>query len=365
MKFTIDKDVLFESVQTANKFSSDKINTPSALQGIYVLLDKKNLHIYATNLNTFCHIAVPTITTKKAEIFIEPKKLAEFLQALQKGDVEIEVRETSIQVSQGKIKGNFQLVDAGDFPLPPKLKEKEQKIESESLVEKLSHLLFAASTDESRPVLTGINFVASEENLVLVATDGFRLSVVKEKRAGAFSSMIIPSEFLREIQQQAKGQKEIGITYSEKEQIICFTIGQREFYSRLIDGEFPPYERVIPEEKTTTAIINREELLRNSKIISIFARDYSNVIMYDFSKNGLLLSPKKEANFDNTAVQDIEIDGEPIRVAFNFRYMIDFLNNITSNEIVIELLRPDTPAIFKAKGDDSFFHIIMPVRIQE
>jgi len=365
MKLTIDKGLFFESVQTAYKFSSDKINTPSALQGIYVLLDKENLHLYATDLNAFCHITIPMKTTKKVDFFTEPKKLMEFLQVLPAGEIDIEIKDTGIQIVQGKTKGNFQLIDAKDFPQPPELTEKEQMIKSTFLTERLSRLLFTASTDEARPVLTGVNFVATDGELTLVATDGFRLSVVKEKRAGAFSSMIVPSEFLREMLRQTKGQKEIGFTFSEKEQIVRFAIGQKEFYSRLIDGEFPPYERVIPEEKKTTVTLNKDELLQNTKIISIFARDYSNVIVYDFSEKGLLLSPKKEANAENTTMQDIQIEGEPVRVAFNYRYLLDFLNNVSSDEIVIELLRSDTPTLFKVKGDESFFHIIMPVRIQE
>jgi len=365
MKLTIDKQIFSESMQTAYKFSSDKINTPAALQGIYILLDKDKLHMYTTDLNAYCHIEIPHKSPKKEEFFLEPKKLIEFLQALPTGEIGVETHGTTIQITQGKTKGNFPLIEAEDFPLPPKLKEKEQMIPGNFLTEKLSHLLFTASVDEARPVLTGINFVADESNLVLVTTDGFRLSVVKEKGPGVFSSMIIPSGFLREIQKQAKNLKEVGFIYSKEEQIVRFKMENCELYSRLIDGEFPPYERVVPEEKKTTVVLNREELLRNTKIISIFARDYSNVIVYDFSKKGLLLSPKKEANAENTATQDIQLEGEDVRVAFNFRYVLDFLNNISSEEIVIELLRSDTPTLFKPKGNSEFFHIIMPVRIQE
>ncbi|KKQ38912.1 MAG: polymerase III subunit beta protein [Candidatus Roizmanbacteria bacterium GW2011_GWA2_37_7] len=365
MRFSIDKAQFFESAQTAHRFSSDKINTPAALQGIFILLDKTFMHLYATDLNSFCHITLPLIVPNRVEFFTEPKKLMEFLQILPAGAIDVDIQKAGLQIKQGKTKGNFPLIVAEDFPFPPKLKEKEQKIDKEFLLGKLSCLLFASSADESRPVLTGVNFVATEGELTLVATDGFRLSVVKEKRKEAFSSMIVPSEFLREVQKQAKDQEEIGFAYSETEQIVRFVVGNKEFFSRLIDGEFPPYERVIPEDKKTTVILNRDELLRNTKIISIFARDYSNVIMYDFSKKGLILSPKKEANAENSTTQDIEIEGDPVRVAFNYRYVIDFLNNVSANEVVIELLHSDTPALFKAKGDKAFFHIIMPVRIQE
>ncbi|HRN70476.1 MAG TPA: DNA polymerase III subunit beta, partial [Candidatus Woesebacteria bacterium] len=198
----------------------------------------------------------------------------------------------------------------------------------------------------------------------IVSTDGFRLSFLKEKQKGDFSNMIIPANFLHEIVKNAKDVKNVSFVYSKKENIVLFKIENEDFYSRLIDGEFPPYERVIPSEKKTTVELNRDELLRNTKLISIFARDYSNVIIYEFSKNGLTLRPKEEGNKENATLQEIVFEGEDQTVAFNFRYVVDFLNNIKSEEIIIELLRPDAPVVFKAKGNEQFFHIIMPIRIQ-
>jgi DNA polymerase-3 subunit beta len=100
-------------------------------------------------------------------------------------------------------------------------------------------------------------------------------------------------------------------------------------------------------------------------MISIFAREYSNVIMYDFTEKGLILSPKKEANAENTTTQDITFEGEPMKVAFNYKYVVDFLNHVDADELIVELLRPEAPVVFKTPGNDSFMHIIMPVRIQE
>src|SRR5690606_19485858 len=99
------------------------------------------------------------------------------------------------------------------------------------------------SSDDSRPVLTGVNFVVSEDELIIVSTDGFRLSLLKEQRKGTFSNMIIPADFLQEVIKNVKNVKEVSFTYSQKEQIILFTLDQEEYFSRLIDGEFPPYER--------------------------------------------------------------------------------------------------------------------------
>ena len=365
MKFTIDRDVFFNQINTVQKFTSDRLNTSTALQGVYITIDKNKIHFYATDLNTYCHTSSEVSADEKADLILEPKKILEFVQFLQSGDIHITLENNTILIQQEKTKGIFPVIVAEDFPLPPKLTEESQDVKPEFLLNNLPFLLFTASSDDARPVLTGINFVASEEDLTLVATDGFRLSLVKEKRKGTFSSMIIPADFLKEVLRYVKDAKTVSFTYSEKEHLVLFKVGETEFFSRLIDGEFPPYERVIPEEKKSTVVLKREDLLRNTKLISIFAREYSNVIIYDFSKDGLVLSPKKEANADNTTMQDIEFEGEQIRVAFNYKYVVDFLNHIDADEIEVELLRTDAPVVFKLPKNDSFIHIIMPVRIQE
>ncbi len=365
MKFTIDRDVFFNQINTVQKFTSDRLNTSAALQGVYITVEKKKIHFYATDLNTYCHTVSDLSADEATDIIIEPKKILEFVQFLQQGDIHITVENNSILIQQEKTKGTFPVIVAEDFPLPPKLTEEAQEVKPEFLLNNLPFLLFTASSDDARPVLTGINFVASEEDLTLVATDGFRLSLVKEKRKGTFSSMIIPADFLKEVLRYVRDAKTVSFTYSEKEHLVLFKVGETEFYSRLIDGEFPPYERVIPEEKKATAVLKREDLLRNTKLISIFAREYSNVIIYDFSKEGLILSPKKEANADNTTTQDITFDGDQIRVAFNYKYVVDFLNHIDAEEIEVELLRSDAPVVFKIPKNNTFMHIIMPVRIQE
>lgn len=365
MQFTIDKDQFHTHLNTAQKFTSDRLTTQTALQGVYIQIKKDGLHFYATDLNTFCHTSVSLNFKETAACIIDQKKILEFVQFLQPGTMEVVIDAKSITFRQGKTKGVFPVIVVEDFPLPPVLEEEAQEISSAFLLDNMPLLLFTASTDDARPALTGINFVVSDEVLTIVSTDGFRLSLVKEKRKGTFSSMIIPAEFLKEVIHYIQDTKKVGFTYSEKEHLVRFEIGNTAFYSRLIDGDFPPYERVIPDEKTATATLKREELLRNTKLISIFAREFSNVVLYDFSKDGLRLSPKKEANEENKTTQDIVYTGEPLRVAFNYKYVLDFLQHIDSPDIVVELSRSDAPVLFKIPKNDSFFHIIMPVRIQE
>lgn len=365
MKTSFDKDIFLQKLLTSTKFTSDKLNTASALQGVYIKSAPDKLDIYATDLNMYYHTSIKATISDELQILVDPKKIIEFIQLLNPGQIDIEFLENRIQIMQGKTKGVFPVIQSEEFPLPPDLLEEEQEISTSFILEDLPFILFTASTDDARPVLTGINFVVSDDELLIVSTDGFRLSLLKQKSKGVLSSMIIPAEFLRELIRNISKETKVTFIYSKKENIVRFKVQEDIFYTRLIDGEFPPFEKVVPSEKATSIVLKKDDLLRNTKLISIFARDYSNVIVYEFTKEGLILRPKKEANKENTTTQDIQLDGEPNTVAFNFRYVLDFLNHTKASDIIIEVLRSDAPVVFKEKGNEEFMHIIMPVRIQE
>jgi len=365
MKITLDKNEFLSAVQTAERFTSGRLNTSAALQGVYINAKDDVIDIRATDLNVHCHIVITGKIDEPGGQIFESKRVLEFLQLLQNGNIDLEEKDGTLKISQGNTKGAFPTLPTEEYPLPPTLKGTKQNLKTDLFIKNMPRLLFSASSDDARPVLTGVNFVANESVLTLVATDGFRLSVTKEKTMKDFSSMIVPAAFLREVMKICKGKKTTDFIYSPEEKMVMFGTEEIKLYSRLIEGEFPPYERVVPEERKTVVRVGKDDLMRNTKLISIFARDFSNVVLYNFTKEGLILSPKKEANEDNTTKQEIQIEGPDIKVAFNYRYVIDLLNNISSEEVVIELLRPDAPVLFKSPKDDTFFHIIMPVRIQE
>ncbi|MBI5127235.1 DNA polymerase III subunit beta [Candidatus Roizmanbacteria bacterium] len=365
MKIDINKEDFLKELILSSKFTSSKLTSSTSLQGVYLKGEEKKIHFYSTNLNFYYHGSINVKDTVEFKVVIEPKKISEFISLLPPGKIDIEVKEKSIIFLQGKTKGEFPLFSTTDFPFPPKITSEKRKLRTSFLKEALPLLFFSASTDETRPVLTGVNFVANDGSTQVVTTDGFRLSLLNLKNEIPLSSIIVPAGFLSEVNRLIDKEEEVSFSFQEEEKLLVFYLNGRELFTRLIEGEYPPYEKVIPGEKKTTIVLNKEDFLRNVKLVSVFARDFSNIIILEANKEGLKLSPKTGQGEDNSAFQEAEITGDSQKIAFNYKFLVDFLTNISSKKIIIELLRSDSPAVFKGEKNDNFLHIIMPVRIQE
>lgn len=365
MKIIFQRDVLLENISYASRFSSSKLSSLVTLQGVLIKNEKGQIHFYSTNLSSYYHSSIKTEEKQQFEIVVEPKKLIEFISLLIPGKLEIEISEKQIIVTQNKTRGEFPIIISKDFPLPPPIEEKPQKIKSDFFIKNLPLILFSTSSDESRPVLTGVNLVSQDEELLMVTTDGFRLSLLKLKKEIELPSMIIPSAFLSEVVSFLKDEEVVELSYSPKEKLISFKIGKHDLYSRLIEGEYPPFEKVIPADKKTTVETDKDELLRNIKLISIFARDISSIIILQITEEGLQLKPKTGAGEHNSTQQDAIIKGDKQKIAFNYKFLLELLSRTEGKKVTIELLRSDSPTVFKSDKTPNFIHIIMPVRIQE
>ncbi|MBI2051910.1 DNA polymerase III subunit beta [Candidatus Roizmanbacteria bacterium] len=364
MKIIIDKSLFLEKLSLASRFISTRLASTPSLQGVLIEGKDKEVRFYSTNLASYFYTTMKTQGGGRFRAVLEPKKIAEFLSLLDAGKVEVEVQEKTVLIVKEKTKGTFPTISAADFPPPPQIKEKEQEIKKDVFLENLPLVLFSASQDESRPVLTGINFISQDEELLIVATDGFRLSLIKAEREGKVPAMLVPREFLDEVLRTIIKEDKLSMAFSKEEKLVLFKSGENTFYSRLIEGEFPPFEKVVPDSHKTRAVVDREELLRNVRLVSVFAREVSNIVIFSFAKDGLRLSPKTEEEGQSVAFQEAQVEGEGQKVAFNFKFVLDFLNHTTAKKIVVEVLRPDSPAVFREEGNKNFLHVIMPVRIQ-
>jgi len=359
------KDDFLKNLKLASRFTASRLSSNVLLSGVYLKKEKKLLHFYATNLNFYFHSTLEIKDEKNFDLLIEPKNVVDFLSYLTQTEFDFLIENKKIIIKAEKNQGEFPLFPKEDFPLPPKIDEKQQEIKKEVLEKNLPLVLFACASDENRPVLTGVNFVSENGKMLLVGTDGFRLSLLKIEKEIHFPNMIVSASFLREVLGLVTKEEKIFFSFSKDEKVVYFKIGNIELYSRIIEGEYPPFEKVVPtQEGRTKAVVEKNSFLQNLKLISVFSREFSNIVILDVKKDGIYLRPKtEEETTQNQAFLEAEVKGEEIKVAFNIKFLLEFLNHVWGERIMIEILRPDAPVSFKDEEKENFLHIIMPVRI--
>lgn len=365
MKINIKRTILIEKLGHCLKFTAGRTINNNLLRGILIKGEGQKLDFYATDLSFFIH-TVMDIETKidKFHAIVEPVDLIEYLNCIESETISVEVAGGSLTISQDKSRGTFPLISGEDFPLPPKIKEEGLVIDAVNLKKNIPLLLLSASKDDSRPILTSINFIVEGDKLTMVSTDGFRLSVVQEKAVGGLRPMLISAEFLNNVLQMVK-DKNPTIFYLAEEKMTAFQIDETILYTRLIDGEFPPYEKVIPTDKKTTVVVDGMVLLKSVKQMAIFVKNSGGIIVIGVKKDMIEISPKSLTKDGNYTAIEALIEGDEQRVAFNYRFLVDLLNHLEGDRIKIEILRSDAPVLFRDESRKNFFHIIMPVRISE
>lgn len=346
-------------------------------QNILLAAEQSRLKLVATNLEMAATCWVGAKIEQDGITTIPARLLIDFVNSLPNELIEITLPDNShtLEISSGRFQAHINGIDAQDFPPIPDVSDgMAANIESNALREGITQVAFAAATEESRPVLTGINAEFEGEQLKLVAADGFRLAVhetalssaVKEK-----TTVIIPTRTLSELNRLLGEQEEpVEITINQQKSQALFRLKNAELISQLIQGSFPDYSQVIPQSYTTRAVVDVGEFLRVIKMSSIFARDSSGIVRLVVAPGAELIpgkvtvSAQAEEVGGNTSEIDALVDGEEAKIAFNARYLSDVLSIIHQSQVAIETTTPSSPGIIRPVGVDNYIHVIMPMFVQ-
>ena len=229
----------------------------------------------------------------------------------------------------------------------------------------MEEVLFAAATDEGRPILTGVKIQKVEKETLFVATDGYRLSLKRVDLAMEEKlDITIPARTLIEVVHIGlgeEGNKNITLKTIDDSQ-LGFFLGETEIYTRILDGEYPNFEKILPKKYTTKIILDKEKFLQAVKSTSIFARDNANIIKFIIADGELTISANTPQVGQNKVTLEAEVDGEGGEIAFNSRFVLDFLSHFPEEKLQFEMTGSLNPGAFKSITDDSYLHIIMPVR---
>jgi DNA polymerase-3 subunit beta len=230
-------------------------------------------------------------------------------------------------------------------------------------------VVFSSSTDTARPALSGTLLRREQEGFLLVATDGYRLSLkhhaVLDQQSGSEESLLVPARVMREVLSLKEDAEEISLFVARNSNQIIFEIGETLLIGRLIGADFPPFEKIIPTDHSSQTAFDREELLKAVKICSIFAREAANVITLSLKKESITVSSQSPSVGTNTVEVEALLTGEENEIAFNARYLLDVLSNIPEEVLTFEMTGPLNPGVFKIKDNTSFLHLIMPIRLQQ
>ena len=362
MKLSLLQEHLLPPLTFVAKNVSFKSQLPIT-QHVLLSGEKGQLCLTTTTMETMTVATVAAKTEKEGGICVPSKLLTELIVSLPPGKIDLEEKEQQLLITSGGYKAVLPGVSKGEFPPIPKRKKGGVPISAEEFIKAVKSVIFAAATDEGRPLLTGIKIKKTKDETLFVATDGYRLSL---KRATlplkeGFDK-VIPGRALSHVLQTGQEGK---IEFEEVEDgQIGFYINNNEVYTRAIEGEYPAFERIIPKTSTTSVVLEKEPFVKAVKTASIFAKDNANIVRFHFEKNIMTISANTPQIGESKIDVDVEVDGEGGDIAFNSRFLLDFFSNIDAEKLVFEMTGSLNPGVFKIEGDDSFLHIIMPVRVQ-
>ncbi|MCJ7792756.1 MAG: DNA polymerase III subunit beta [Candidatus Marinimicrobia bacterium] len=375
MKLSVLQENLAKGLATVGRSVASRAQLP-VLSNILLTTDKGRLKLSATNLETGINHWLGAKIEKEGTLSVPAKILTEFVSSLPPEKVNLEAKDNNLLVDCGQYQAEFNGLDATEFPKIPSLKSKaEISFATTSLMKAINQVAFAAAQDEGRPVLTGVLLLVRGKELILVATDGYRMSLKKlPTTKGVAESkelkkgLIMPSRTLTELARTVGGtetEKEIGLAITQEANQAIFSSPETEIISRLIEGKYPDFEKIIPEKGKTKIVVDVAELTRAVKVAAIFAREAANIVRFQVDQKGLEITANTAQVGRNIARIEAKVSGEKSKIAFNSRYLLDLLATVDSEEINLELAGALNPGVFTLKNEPSFLHIIMPVRVQE
>ncbi len=338
------------------------------LSNLLIEANEKGLFLSATNLEIGIRVKIPAKIEEGGATTVPGKQFIEALLSLPKDKVILSQEKDNLVLKSRGSSISFQTISRDEFPtLLENIGEKTHVFAEGELSRVFSKVIFAVSLDESRPELTGILIAQKKERIDFVATDGFRLSLKKLVGKKIFTeerSLIIPARIIAEVMGFKTGGNVAMYLYGKTNQVV-FETENAVLVGRLISGDFPNYERVVPSKNKTKITLDREEFVQKLRLASVFARDAANIVKVKIEKEEMGIFSKASGVGEGEVTLEVEKEGEDNEISFNVKFLTDLLKNLSSKTVHVELSSPVEPAVFKIDDDPDFLHIIMPVRIQD
>lgn len=374
MKIISLQENLKQGLILAGHIASKNANLP-ILNNIMIKVEGGNIKIITTNLEIGIVNTIRGKVEKAGSLTVNSKLISDCISFLPNKKVKLESKDNDLLVDCENYKAKIRAQSAEDYPLIPEVNKKNYYIAPlDKFRQALSQVIFAVSLSESRLELSGVLFVFSDNSLTLTATDSYRLAEKKiniKTNSQGQKKIIIPFKTLQELVRiLSAAQTEVSETESQEikfyvsDNQILFTHGSTELISRLIEGQYPDYQQIIPSNSRTNLIIDRAEFIRAVKIASLFSKTGINDINLDLpaGKNQLVVSSISGQTGENVTTLEAKVRGEDNSIVVNYRYLLDGLNNIEGEMVKLEVIDGNTPCVLKPEKASDYLYIIMPIK---
>lgn len=369
MKFTCLQENLTDGLTKVYRAVPTKSELP-ILSNILLSAEDNRIKISATNLSTTIVTHVGASIEKEGSITVPAKMLRDFVSNLSSSNLDVALKEDILHITSDATKSKFNGIPAEDYPdLPEERKDvKVIELDPQEFYEAVTSVSFSASIDDSRPIFTGIYIKSDGKVITLAASDGFRLSEITiptVKNSEEFE-IIIPAKTLMDVTRVFSDAEEpIMLALDTNDNLALFKQGDTLVATRIIDGEYPDYTKIIPADTNTQVKISSHELLEAVKLTDVFAKEADSALLMKIDPKGTLeiaASTQETGEHKSKIKTEIEAKKE-VEIGFNSKFLLDFLNNVKSEMLSISTNGDSSPCIFKPFGRENYIHIIMPMQI--
>jgi len=372
MELVVGKNQLLRELQLFQGIVERK-NTIPILANVLIEAKGNEVRMLATDLEVALRSRCDAAVSKGGSLTLPAKKLYEIVKALPETDVRIQEDKNGVKVAADKFDSRMQTLPREDFPsLPETTGTASATLPREALREMVAKTQFAITGEDTRYFLNGALFVLRSDSMSLVATDGHRLALVTVKREGADQAVkageevkvILPKKTLLELG-KLLSEADADIRYERGENHLFFAVGDRVLISRMIDGQFPAYERVIPKGNDKDIEFERERLTNAVKRVALLSNERSRAVKFEIDKGKVDVTSSSSEFGEAREQLTVEYQGAPLAISFNAQYVLDFLNVADTDVVSLSLKDEVSQAVMKPVGAQGYdyTYVIMPMRI--
>lgn len=364
MELSVTQENLTKALSNVGRVASSKAGLP-ILNNILLRTDGNRLLIAATNLEIASTHYIGAKIIAPGAITIPARLMSEFVASLPKGTIDLKVKDTRLTISSGSYTSVINGVLADEFPELPTIDETSSihySLNAEDFKQAVSQTIITSSSDSTRPVLTGVFWHSFEGYLYLAATDGYRLSERQLMETTSDAAAIIPTTTLQEVLRTTTDDvTDIDVLLDDTQ--VRFRVGESEITSRLIDGNYPDYRKLIPDASETNITIETNEFVRITKIAGLFARESGGSVTLTADKEKQTLSIHSIASElgENTSSSQAEVSSDG-QVTLNSRYLSEALSVVDGAMVTFRFSGKLAPCVLTAKDNTNYKHIIMPLK---